>query len=90
MDITQLLTFGVQQGASDCHLSAGEPPMLRIHGDLKKLDHPPQSKDEVHNDAPDRPALADGQDSSCNRSRYSASFSTAPALSFCPYHRGIV
>jgi twitching motility protein PilT len=49
MDITQLLTFGVQQGASDCHLSAGEPPMLRIHGDLKKLDHPALSKDEVHN-----------------------------------------
>jgi twitching motility protein PilT len=49
MDITQLLTFGVQQGASDCHLSAGEPPMLRIHGELKKLDHPPLSKEEVHN-----------------------------------------
>ncbi len=48
MDITQLLTFGVEQGASDCHLSAGEPPMLRIHGDLKKLDHPPLSKEEVH------------------------------------------
>ncbi len=49
MDITQLLTFGVEQGASDCHLSSGEPPMLRISGDLKKLDHPPLSKDEVHN-----------------------------------------
>jgi twitching motility protein PilT len=49
MDITQLLTFGVQQGASDCHLSSGEPPMLRIHGELKKLDHPALSKDEVHN-----------------------------------------
>ncbi|MEW6543009.1 MAG: type IV pilus twitching motility protein PilT [Nitrospirota bacterium] len=48
MDITQLLTFGVEQGASDCHLSSGEPPMLRIHGDLKKLDHPPLSKEEVH------------------------------------------
>ena len=49
MDITQLLTFGVQQGASDCHLSAGEPPMLRIHGELKKLEHPALSKDDVHN-----------------------------------------
>jgi twitching motility protein PilT len=49
MDITQLLTFGVEQGASDCHLSSGEPPMLRIHGDLKKLDHPVLSKEEVHN-----------------------------------------
>ena len=40
MDVTELLVFGVEQGASDCHLSAGEPPMIRIHGDLKKLDHP--------------------------------------------------
>ena len=48
MDITQLLAFGVEQGASDCHLSAGEPPMIRIHGDLKKLDHAPLTKDEAH------------------------------------------
>jgi twitching motility protein PilT len=48
MDITQLLAFGVEQGASDCHLSAGEPPMIRIHGDLKKLDHPPLTREEAH------------------------------------------
>jgi len=47
MDMTQLLTFGVEQEASDCHISAGEPPMLRIHGELKKLDHPALSKEEV-------------------------------------------
>ena len=40
MDISKLLTFSVKEGASDCHISAGEPPMIRIHGDLKKLDHP--------------------------------------------------
>src|SRR5213593_2136145 len=48
MDITQLLTFAVKEGASDCHLSAGEPPMVRIHGDLKKLQHAPLTKEEVH------------------------------------------
>ncbi len=48
MDITQLLQFGVEQGASDCHLSAGEPPMIRIDGDLKKLDNPILTKEEVH------------------------------------------
>jgi twitching motility protein PilT len=48
MDITKLLAFGVDQGASDCHLSAGEPPMIRIHGDLKKLEHPAMSREEVH------------------------------------------
>jgi twitching motility protein PilT len=48
MDITQLLAFGVQEGASDCHLSAGEPPMLRVNGDLKKLDYAALTKEEVH------------------------------------------
>jgi twitching motility protein PilT len=42
------LTFGVEQNASDCHLSSGEPPMLRVNGDLKKLDLPALSKEEVH------------------------------------------
>ena len=48
MDITQLLAFAVEQGASDCHLSSGEPPMLRIHGDVKKLDHAPLTQEQVH------------------------------------------
>ncbi|GKS59416.1 twitching motility protein PilT [Nitrospira sp.] len=48
MDISQLLSFGVKEGASDCHLSAGEPPMLRLHGDLKKVDMPPLTQDQVH------------------------------------------
>src|SRR5919197_3042036 len=48
MDITQLLAFGVEEGASDCHLSAGEPPLLRVHGDLKKLDYAPLTREEVH------------------------------------------
>src|SRR5687768_7105023 len=48
MDITQLLAFGVEQKASDCHLSAGEPPMIRIDGDLKKLDFPALNQEEVH------------------------------------------
>jgi twitching motility protein PilT len=48
MDITQLLAFAAEQGASDCHLSAGEPPLVRIHGDLKKLDHPALTREEIH------------------------------------------
>ncbi|MGQ0812556.1 MAG: type IV pilus twitching motility protein PilT [Nitrospiraceae bacterium] len=48
MDISQLLTFAVKSGASDCHISAGEPPMIRINGDLKKLDHPALTSDETH------------------------------------------
>src|ERR1043166_227408 len=49
MDITQLLAFAIDQDASDFHLSTGEPPMLRINGDLKKLDIPPLTREEVHN-----------------------------------------
>ena len=48
MDISKLLTFSVKEGASDCHISAGEPPMIRLHGDLKKLDHPPLTPEETH------------------------------------------
>jgi twitching motility protein PilT len=48
MDITQILTFAVEQGASDLHLSSGEPPMLRINGDIKRLDQAPLSREEVH------------------------------------------
>ncbi len=40
MDITQILKFASQQDASDVHISAGEPPMLRIHGSIKKLKVP--------------------------------------------------
>src|ERR1044071_8229113 len=48
MDITQLLTFAVKEGASDLHLSSGEPPMVRIHGDIKRLEHPALTREQVH------------------------------------------
>jgi len=40
MDITQLLTFGVKNGASDLHLSAGLPPMIRVDGDMRRINVP--------------------------------------------------
>ncbi|MBI3783103.1 MAG: PilT/PilU family type 4a pilus ATPase, partial [Deltaproteobacteria bacterium] len=49
MDITQLLTFAQREGASDVHLSSSEPPMVRMHGDMKRIEHPPLSAEEVHN-----------------------------------------
>ncbi|MDA2929516.1 type IV pilus twitching motility protein PilT [Acidobacteria bacterium AH-259-O06] len=48
MDITQLLRFAVEEGASDIHISAGEPAIVRIHGDMKKLDHPRLAEEDVH------------------------------------------
>ena len=41
MDITELLTFGVANKASDMHLSSGLPPMLRINGEIRKVNLPP-------------------------------------------------
>ncbi len=37
MDITQLLAFSVKNKASDLHLSSGLPPMIRVHGDVRRL-----------------------------------------------------
>lgn len=48
IDITELLKFGVQSGASDLHLSAGLPPMMRVHGDVKQLNFPPLEHKDVH------------------------------------------
>lgn len=48
MDVTALLTFASQAGASDVHLSSGEPPMIRLHSEMKRLDHPALSREKVH------------------------------------------
>ncbi|MDQ6995068.1 MAG: type IV pilus twitching motility protein PilT [Mariprofundaceae bacterium] len=40
MDVSELLVFTVKNGASDLHLSSGEPPMIRIHGDMTKIKMP--------------------------------------------------
>ena len=37
MDIAQLLAFSVKNGASDLHLSAGLPPMIRVDGDVRRI-----------------------------------------------------
>lgn len=49
MDITELLTFTVKNGASDLHLSAGSPPMIRVDGELRRLNLPELGHKEVHN-----------------------------------------
>ncbi|MGV6808800.1 MAG: type IV pilus twitching motility protein PilT [bacterium] len=49
MDITQLLAFGVKNKASDLHLSAGMPPLIRVDGDVRKINLPELSHKDVHN-----------------------------------------
>ena len=48
MDITQLLTFAVQQNASDVHVSAGESPMIRVSGDMKRVKVPALTPEQTH------------------------------------------
>jgi twitching motility protein PilT len=48
MDISQLLGFSVKNGASDLHLSAGLPPMIRVDGDVRRINVPAMDHKEVH------------------------------------------
>src|SRR5882672_1833745 len=48
MDLTELLAFVVKNKASDLHLSAGLPPMIRVHGDVRRINVPSLSHEEVH------------------------------------------
>ncbi len=48
MDIAQLLAFGVKQGASDLHLSAGMPPMIRVDGDMRRINLPEMPHKQVY------------------------------------------
>ena len=47
MDITELLAFSHKNKASDLHISAGLPPMIRVDGDMKKIDLPALDSESV-------------------------------------------
>jgi twitching motility protein PilT len=47
MEISELLAFSVKNKASDLHLSAGLPPMIRVHGDIRRINVPPLNNQEV-------------------------------------------
>ena len=47
MEVSELLAFTVKNNASDLHLSSGEPPMIRIHGDMTRIKMPPVDKRDV-------------------------------------------
>jgi len=49
MDITELLAFSVKHNASDLHLSAGVPPMIRVDGEVRKINIPALEHKEVNN-----------------------------------------
>ncbi|MBI1328160.1 MAG: PilT/PilU family type 4a pilus ATPase [Alphaproteobacteria bacterium] len=47
MDITQLLAFAMQNKASDVHLSASNPPVIRVSGQLKRLKAEPLTDEGI-------------------------------------------
>ena len=47
MDVSELLAFTVKNNASDLHISSGEPPLIRIHGDMTRIKMPPLQAREV-------------------------------------------
>ncbi|MBL8423520.1 MAG: type IV pilus twitching motility protein PilT [Candidatus Accumulibacter phosphatis] len=48
MDITELLAFSVKNKASDLHLSSGLPPMIRVNGDVRRINLPAMEHKDVH------------------------------------------
>ena len=48
MDITELLAFSAKNNASDLHLSAGLPPMIRVDGDIRRINVAPLEHSDVH------------------------------------------
>jgi twitching motility protein PilT len=48
MEIADLLAFTVKNKASDLHLSAGLPPMIRVHGDIRRINVPPLDHNQVN------------------------------------------
>lgn len=59
MDIAELLAFTVQSGASDMHISAGLPPMIRVDGDVRRIDVPELDHKTAHSLIYD--IMSDGQ-----------------------------
>jgi twitching motility protein PilT len=48
MNIQELLNFSVQQGASDLHITAGMPPLIRVDRDIRRINVDPMDHKEVH------------------------------------------
>lgn len=48
MNIVELLSFTVKNKASDLHLSAGMPPMIRVHGEIRRINLPAMEHKDVH------------------------------------------
>ena len=48
MNIQELLNFSVKQGSSDLHVTAGMPPLIRVDGDIRRINVEPMDHKDVH------------------------------------------
>ena len=48
IDVVQLLSFTVKNNGSDLHLSSGVPPMIRVDGDIKRINMPALTHKDVN------------------------------------------
>jgi len=53
LDLNQLLTYSIESGASDLHLSVGSIPMVRINGTMKPLNLDPLKQSDVEKMLPE-------------------------------------
>jgi hypothetical protein len=51
VDVAQLLSFTVKNNASDLHLSGGVPPMIRVDGDIKRINMPALTHKDVNSES---------------------------------------
>ena len=77
MDITQLLAFSVKNKASDLHLSSGLPPMIRVHGDVRRINVDPLDHKAVHDMVYD---IMNDASASVTRTRWNATSFEIPGL----------
>jgi len=49
VDISELLIFAIENHGSDLHVSSGEQPFIRIHGEMRKVELPNLDREAVHN-----------------------------------------
>jgi twitching motility protein PilT len=76
MEIPELLAFGVKNKSSDLHLSAGLPPMIRVHGDIRRINVPVLTHEDVHGMVYD--IMNDGSASTTKKTSNATSPSRSP------------
>ncbi len=82
VNLSQVLTFAAEKGASDIHFQVGSPPLLRHHGELFPLKHPPLSEEDMVAIGQTLSKYADGEKFKNDLRDYDGSFALANVARF--------